>query len=66
MTLDLTTVAATAAHMFRIVGIQEDVENSDFTATGIPMIVRLNNHFNAANGSIAAGTVSTTGLTAID
>jgi hypothetical protein len=52
--------------MFRIVGIQEDVENSDFTATGIPMIVRLNNHFNAANGSIAAGTVSTTGLTAID
>jgi hypothetical protein len=66
MTLDLTTVAATAAHMFRIVGIQEDVENSDFTATGIPMIVRLNNHFNAPNGSIAAGTVSSLGLTAID
>ena len=66
MTLDLTTIADTAAHHFRILGVVEDVENSDFTTTGIGMIVRLNNHFNAANGSIAAGTVATTGLTAID
>ena len=43
-------------------GWQEDPENSDFTAAGIPMIVRLNNHFNSPNGAVAAGTVSTTGL----
>ena len=29
---------------------------------GIPLIVRINNHFNAPTGSIAAGTVSTTGV----
>ena len=43
-------------------GIQDDVENSDFTAAGIPLIVRINNHFNAPNGSIVQGTVSTTGV----
>ena len=35
-------------------------DNSDFTAGGIPLIVRLNNHFNSPNGGIAAGTPSTT------
>jgi hypothetical protein len=44
-------------------GVQEDPENSDFTVTGIPLIVRLNNHFNAPNGSANAGTtISTTGI----
>jgi hypothetical protein len=43
-------------------GWQEDPENEDFTAAGIPVIVRLNNHFNSANGAIAGGTVSTTGV----
>jgi len=46
----------------RIMGIQNDPDNSDFTAAGIPLIVRINNHFNAPTGSIAAGTVSTTGV----
>jgi len=46
----------------RIMGVLDDPENSDFTAAGIPLIVRLNNHFNAPTGSIAAGTVSTTGV----
>ena len=32
----------------RIVGIVDDVANSDFTAAGIPLVVRLNAHFNAA------------------
>jgi len=59
---DLSTAADTAAFPLRIVGIQEDAENSDFTAAGIPLIVRINNHFNAPNGSIVQGTVSTTGV----
>jgi hypothetical protein len=46
----------------RIMGIQNDPDNSDFTAAGIPLIVRINNHFNAPTGSIAAATVSTTGV----
>ncbi len=61
-TVDLSTAATTAAFPLRIVGIQDDPENSDFTAVGIPLIVRINNHFNAPNGSIAQGTVSTTGV----
>lgn len=61
-TADLNTVATTAAHALRIIGILDDPENSDFTVAGIPLIVRINNHFNAPNGSIAQGTVSTTGV----
>ena len=61
-TADLNTIAATNTLSLRIVGIQEDPENSDFTAAGIPLIVRINNHFNAPTGSIAQGTVSTTGV----
>jgi len=61
-TLAVSTIAATNTLNLRIMGIQEDVENSDFAAAGIPLIVRLNNHFNSPNGSIAAGTVSTTGV----
>jgi hypothetical protein len=59
---DLSTAADTASFPLRIVGIQDDPENSDFTAAGIPLIVRINNHFNAPNGSIVQGTVSTTGV----
>ncbi len=59
---DLSTAAVTATFPLRIVGIQEDAENSDFTAAGIPLIVRINNHFNAPNGSIVQGTVSTLGV----
>jgi len=61
-TADLNTIASTAAHALRIVGIQDDVDNEDFTVAGIPLIVRINNHFNAPNGSIVQGTVSTTGV----
>lgn len=60
--LAVSTIATTAALQLRIIGIQNDVENQDFAAAGIPVIVRLNNSFNAPNGSIAAGTVSTTGV----
>ena len=61
-TLDLNTIAATNTLNLRIMGIQEDPENADFTVAGIPVIVRLNNHFNSPNGAIAGGTVSTTGV----
>ena len=61
-TLDLNTIATTNTLNLRIMGIQEDPENVDFTDEGIPVIVRLNNHFNSPNGAIAGGTVSTTGV----
>ena len=61
-TADLDTINTTAAFPLRIVGVMDDPENSDFTAAGIPLIVRINNHFNAPNGSIVQGTVSTTGV----
>jgi hypothetical protein len=60
--LGVSTIATTNTLQLRIMGIQDDPQNTDFTAAGIPLIVRLNNHFNAPNGSIAAGTVSTTGV----
>lgn len=61
-TLDLNTIATTNTLNLRIMGVQEDPENSDFTSAGVGIIVRLNNHFNSANGAIAGGTVSTTGV----
>ena len=60
--LAVSTVATTNNLNLRIMGWQEDPENADFTAAGIPVIVRLNNHFNSPNGAIAGGTVSTTGV----
>tara|TARA_S200002703_G_scaffold91952_1_gene79476 strand:- start:12 stop:656 length:645 start_codon:yes stop_codon:yes gene_type:complete len=60
--LAVSTIATTNSLNLRIMGWQEDPENEDFTAAGIPVIVRLNNHFNSANGAIAGGTVSTTGV----
>ncbi len=61
-TVDLNTIATTNTLFCRIMGVLDDPENNDFTVAGIPLIVRLNNHFNAPTGSIAAGTVSTTGV----
>ena len=60
--LAVGTIATTNTLHLRIMGIQEDPSNSDFAAAGIPVIVRLNNSFNSANGAIAAGTPSTTGV----
>ena len=61
-TLAVGTIASTNTLHLRIMGIQDDIDNSDFTAGGIPLIVRLNNSFNSPNGAIAAGTPSTTGV----
>tara|TARA_S200002703_G_scaffold124095_1_gene110135 strand:+ start:601 stop:1236 length:636 start_codon:yes stop_codon:yes gene_type:complete len=60
--LGVSTINTTANLNLRIMGYQDDPENSDYTAAGIPVIVRLNNSFNSANGAIAGGTVSTTGV----
>lgn len=60
--LGVSTIASTAALQLRIMGIQNDPDNADFAAAGVPLIVRLNNSFNSANGAIAAGTPSTTGV----
>jgi len=60
--LGVSTLGVTANLNLRIMGFQDDPENSDFTAAGIPVIVRLNNSFNSPNGAIAGGTVSTTGV----
>lgn len=59
---DLNTAAVTAALQLRVIGVQDDPDNSDFTVAGIPLIVRLNTSFNSANGGIAAGTPSSTGV----
>ena len=61
-TLAVSTVNTTNTLNLRIMGWQDDPENADFSAAGIPLIVRLNNHFNSPNGAIAGGTVSTTGV----
>ena len=61
-TADLNTIAATNTLALRIMGVQNDPDNADFTAAGIPLIVRINNHFNAPTGSIVAASVSTTGI----
>ena len=46
--LGVSTIATTATLPLRIVGIVDDDANNDFTAAGIPLLVRLNAHFNAA------------------
>ena len=45
--LGVSTIATTATLPLRIVGIVDDEANNDFTAAGIPLLVRLNAHFNA-------------------
>ena len=46
--LSVSSIATTATLPLRIVGILDDEANNDFTSAGIPLIVRLNAHFNAA------------------
>ena len=60
--LAISTLATTNSLTLRVMGWVEDPLNEDFAAAGIGAIVRLNNSFNAPTGSIAADTVSTTGV----
>jgi len=61
-TLAVSTIAATKTLNLRILGWEEDAANEDFSAAGISVLVRLNNHFNSANGAIVAGTTDTAGV----
>ena len=47
--LSVSSVAVTATLPLRVVGIMDDAGNSDYAAAGIPLIVRLNAHFNAGS-----------------
>mgnify|MGYP001033753397 FL=1 len=61
--LSVSSVNTTATLALRIVGIMDDEANSDYTAAGIPMIVRLNAHHNATNGRFDSQTTApTTGI----
>src|SRR6056300_1231898 len=56
--LSVSSVNTTATLPLRIVGIVDDEANSDYTAAGIPLIVRLNAHFNAATRAFASQTTA--------
>tara|TARA_R110002072_G_scaffold2858_3_gene22287 strand:+ start:677 stop:1321 length:645 start_codon:yes stop_codon:yes gene_type:complete len=60
--LAISTLATTNSLSLRVMGWTEDPASKDFASAGIGAIVRINNPFNAPTGSIAAGTVSTTGV----
>jgi hypothetical protein len=61
--LSVSSVNTTATLALRIVGIMDDEANSDYTAAGIPIIVRLNAHHNATNGRFDSQTTApTTGI----
>lgn len=56
--LSVSSIATTATLPLRIVGIMDDEANSDYAAAGIPLIVRLNAHFNAATRAFASQTTA--------
>lgn len=61
--LNVASIATTATLPLRIVGIMDDVANSDYTAAGIPLIVRLNAHYNSPNARFDSQTTApTTGV----
>jgi hypothetical protein len=61
--LDVDSIATTATLPLRVVGILDDEANSDYTAAGIPLVVRINAHFNSNAGGFASQTTSlTTGI----
>lgn len=47
--LAVNSIQTTATLPLRIVGIMDDPANEDFTSAGIPLIVRLNAHFNSGS-----------------
>ena len=58
--LSVSSINTTATLPLRIVGIMDDEANSDFTAAGIPLIVRINAHFNATTSRFDSQTTATT------
>jgi hypothetical protein len=60
--LGVSTLATTAGLMLRLTGWVEDADNQDFSAAGIPCLVRFTTHFNADSLGIVVGTPATTGV----
>ncbi len=61
--LSVASIATTATLPLRVVGIQSEAANDDYTAAGIPLIVRLNAHHNATNARFDSQTnAPTTGI----
>ena len=58
--LSVSSIATTATLGLKIVGIVDDDANSDYSAAGIPLIVRLNAHYNSPNARFDSQTTATT------
>ena len=58
--LGVSTIATTATLPLKIMGIVDDDANSDFAAAGIPLIVRINAHYNSPNARFDSQTTATT------
>jgi hypothetical protein len=58
--LGVSTINTTATLPLRIVGIMDDAGNEDFAAAGIPMIVRINAHYNSNTSRFDSQTTATT------
>jgi len=61
-TLRVSTLATSNALILRLMGWIEDPDNNDFTAAGVPLLVRFPMHFNGTAIGIAQQTVATTGV----
>jgi len=57
--LSVSSIAVTATLALRVVGILDDPANADYTAAGIPLIVRLSAHFNASTSRFDSQTTAT-------
>jgi len=57
--LGVSTINTTATLPLRIVGVMDDAANSDFASAGIPLIVRINAHFNAPTSRFDSQTTAT-------
>ena len=58
--LSVSSIATTATLPLKIMGIVDDDANSDFAAAGIPLIVRINAHYNSPNARFDSQTTATT------
>ena len=58
--LSVSSIATTATLGLKIMGIVDDDANSDFSAAGIPLVVRINAHYNLPNARFDSQTTATT------
>jgi hypothetical protein len=57
--LNVASINVTATLPLRIVGISENEANSDFASAGIPMLVRINAHYNSPTSRFDSQTTAT-------